>query len=580
MKPLDNVLNSVDLRPANEVMDLKRLGSLHSCRLSFVRTLMRKMGRESWQISRVRFDLDEKGYGVAIYRLETPYNQYHGVMFAQALDDDKRSDRVIAEAWDLTFGLIEGEIDDTLLEHLAANIPLQEAGRLHPRVIVLSRANKSLRNFAMFEERLAKGEQPDPEWISRVGYLYRTTAVYGNGKFGLADFACLHENSDFNLPFSAQMTGVYLLRHFSIQQLEHLAQARSPETACQLHPELRRYLGIGNSTGLGMAPFLINHPQLIAQWIFQRETALALALQQVPTEEDRVKLIALFHRAFQHLKETLSENDEQRERNIETRAALPNIVNWLENTSLVPTLWSELVSWSKNAMSLEAQELINTLIIELYPHLIDHLELSMGVDENLDLEPDMSLIRLRQLIETHYQWALSEDYTQEDSSYWFWYRSEEKEEPRMGVRHQEFGVEKEMQIAIAPRISIAYDAICQHLENAPKASVVDFLLENSRHKDIIRRIQTLVKMPYGEIHANLWHKDIKPMHLLRAKLAFFGASRFDPRSDRWVRITLFQGAPLVEELNHSPKCMDRFDDWAFPIQPQLALSNKNGEPSI
>ena len=341
------------------------------------------------------------------------------------------------------------------------------------------------------------------------------------------------------------MTGVYLLRHFSIEQLEHLAKMRSPKTACRLQPELRRYLGIGNSTGLGMAPFLINHPQLIAQWVIQRETALALALQQAPTEDDRVKLIELLNRASQHLKETHSENDDQRERNVETRTALPNIVNWLENTPLVPTLWAELVEWSKNAMSLEAQELINTLIMELYPHLIDHLELSMGVDENLDLEPDMSLIRLRQLIETHYQWALSEDYSQENSSYWFWYRSEEKEEPRMGVRHQEPGVEKEMQIAIAPRVSRTYDAICQHLENDAKASVVDFLLANPRHKDIIRRIQTLVKMPYEEIHANLWHKNIKPMHLLRAKLAFFGASRFDPRSDRWVRITLFQGAPLV-----------------------------------
>ena len=579
MKSLENVSNQIDLRPANEVMDLERLGSLHACRLSFVRTLMRKMGRESWQISRVRFDLDEKGYGVAIYRVETPHNQYHGVMFAQALEDDKRSDRVIAEAWDLTFGLVEGEIDEALLEHLAANIPLQEAGRLHPRVIVLSRANKSLRNFAMFEEMLAKGEQPDPEWISRVGYLYRTTAVYGNGKFGLADFACLHENSDFNLPFSAQMTGVYLLRHFSIEQLEHLAKVRSPETACRLHPELRRYLGIGNSTGLGMAPFLINHPQLIAQWVIQRETALALALQQVPTENDRVRLIELLNRASQHLKETHSENDEQRERNIDTRAALPHIVNWLENTPLVSTLWAELVDWSKNAMSLEAQELINTLIMELYPHVIDHLELNMGVDENLDLQPDMPLIRLRQLIETHYQWALSEDFSQEDSSYWFWYRSEEKEEPRMGVRNQEPGVEKEMQIAIAPRVSRTYDAICQHLENDSKASVVDFLLAHPRHKDIIRRIQTLVKMPYGEIHANLWHKDIKPMHLLRAKLAFFGAGRFDPRSDRWVRITLFQGAPLVEELNQSPKSTDPFDDWTFPVHPQPRVSDANGGSS-
>jgi len=40
-----------------------------------------------------------------------------------------------------------------------------------------------------------------------------------------------------------------------------------------MNTTLRRYLGIGNSTGLGMAPFLINHPQLIQQWILSRECA-------------------------------------------------------------------------------------------------------------------------------------------------------------------------------------------------------------------------------------------------------------------------------------------------------------------
>ena len=33
-------------------------------------------------------------------------------------------------------------------------------------------------------------------------------------------------------------------------------------------------LGIGNSTGLGMAPFIVNHPTLLNNWILARETAL------------------------------------------------------------------------------------------------------------------------------------------------------------------------------------------------------------------------------------------------------------------------------------------------------------------
>jgi len=555
------------LRPADEVMRLERLGSLHATRLSFVRSLVRQMARQRWQISRVRFDLDANGHGSAIYRLQTPHGRYHGVMFAQPLDDAKRSDRVIAEAWDVTFGLVEGDVDDSLLAQMAANVPLQEAGRQHPRVLVLSRANKSLRNFAHFVDALADGEQPDPAWLTRVGYLYRTTAVYGNGKFGLADFARLLDNPDFRRPFSAQMAGVYLLRHFSIEQVEHLAACRSADTACPLAPELRRYLGIGNSTGLGMAPFLIHHPQLIAQWITQRETALALALHQVPTEADRLALIALTRRAMRHLDETVTEDAEQTERNAATVAALPDVLTWLASVPLEADIWQQLVEWSARTLPLEAQELINTLLIELYPDQVDALEDQMGVAENLDLEPDMPLMRFRQLVETHYEWALAHDYQSREGAYWFWYRSADKEEPRLGVRHAEPGAEKQMPIAIGPRVAHTHQAVCEFLVEQPRATVVDFLLEHPRHKEVVRRVQSLVKAPYGDIHTNLWHRDMKPMHLLRTKLSFFGASRFDPKSDRWVRITLFQGAPLVEELNAEPQDLAEFDDWSFPLEP-------------
>ncbi len=148
-----------------------------------------------------------------------------------------------------------------------------------------------------YRAALAVGEQPDPAALTAVGYLYRTTAVYGNGKFGIADFARLERNTDFNRPFSAQMLAVYVLRQFSIEQLNHLARVQAPDTAVELAPELQRYLGIGNSTGLGMAPFLINHPQLIQQWIYGRERALACARLQPASDKCRNKLLALMLRA-------------------------------------------------------------------------------------------------------------------------------------------------------------------------------------------------------------------------------------------------------------------------------------------
>ncbi len=42
--------NALPLRPINQVMDLERLGAIHQSRLSFMRTLVRRIMRERWQI--------------------------------------------------------------------------------------------------------------------------------------------------------------------------------------------------------------------------------------------------------------------------------------------------------------------------------------------------------------------------------------------------------------------------------------------------------------------------------------------------------------------------------------------------
>ncbi|MDI9245935.1 hypothetical protein [Marinobacter sp. CHS3-4] len=566
-----DVQPQLKLRPADRVMNLVRLGSLHASRLSFSRSLVRQMAREDWTVTTVRNDLDEHGHGVVIYRLETPHHTYHGVVFSQHLAPEKRSDRVIAEAWDVTFALVEGAVEDTLLAQMAANVPLQEAGRQHPRLLVLSRANKSLRNFDHFVDALASGHQPNPAWLTRVGYLYRTTAVYGNGKFGIADYARLQKNPDFNRPFSAQMFAVYLLRHFSIQQIEHLARSRDPDRAVGLAPALQRYLGIGNSTGLGMAPFLINHPQLIQQWVYCRERALAWAREQPPTEGTRRELMTLLQRAHRHFMETVTEDNEQTQRNAATVASIASVIQWLDQMQATPNLWDELLDWADDNCSLEAQELINTLLIELYPDLIDAVEDELGCEEILELQPEMRATALKQMIESKFAWALDFDPKNPDHKYWFWYRSVEKEEPRLGVRLEEPGAEKELQLAIGPRIHRTYQLLDAFLDRSPRGSVVEFLMAHPGQKECVRRIQTMGATPYGEIQANLWHRDMKPMHLLRTKLSFFGASRFDPKSDRWVRVTLFQGAPLFSEL-FSEHGTDKarlalLDDWSFPTEP-------------
>lgn len=554
-------------------MELPRLGAFSSSRLSFARALIRKMGRQRWQITQSRFDLDANGYGEVIYRIQTPQARYHVVIFSRHLDDADRSDRVIAEAWDLTFGLVEGDVEEDLMESLSENIPLQEAGRQHPNLLVISRANRSVRNFSSFVDQLSQGQQPEDSLLKTAGYLYRTTAVYGNGKFGIADYARLKQNPDFRQPFSAQMTAVFVLRQFSIDQVEHIARNKS-SSAASLSDDLKRYVGIGNSTGLGMAPFLINHPLLINQWVHMRETALSLVKQEVAVEDVQHRLLSLMRRAIQSLEECDIENAEQRATNTQVVSELSMAAAWLEQVSADADLWLQLADWAEAAFTLETQELINTLLIELYPDHTDSLEDFMAAEESMDLVPDMPLIQLKQLIETYLDWALQVDLTSSDECYWFWYRSIEKEEPRLGIRGVDEGQEKELSLAIGPRIQRVHNNVDAHLESDSSALTIDYLMANPRDSDIVRRIQTMAGSAYGEIRANLWHREMKPMHLLRAKLSFLGAQRFDPRGDRWVRVTFFQGAPLIAELNAEPVDLLDFDDWSFALAPQINPEQK------
>ncbi|MBL6599864.1 MAG: hypothetical protein ISP41_13315, partial [Alphaproteobacteria bacterium] len=167
------------LRPPETVMRLARVGSFHPTRISFTRTLVRRMARENWRFERASFDLDANGIGTAIYRVDTPTAPVWFVVFADHLDPADRTDRVIAEKWDATFTLTMREPDAAEVARLRANIPLQEAGRCSSGEMVLSRANKSVRLFDHVVEALASGRQPDRAKILEVGYLVRTTAVYG-----------------------------------------------------------------------------------------------------------------------------------------------------------------------------------------------------------------------------------------------------------------------------------------------------------------------------------------------------------------------------------------------------------------
>ncbi|MCG8694982.1 MAG: hypothetical protein MI806_27560 [Minwuiales bacterium] len=547
---------AVPLRPPDEVMRLERLGSFHQTRISFMRSLLRRMAREAWQVTRDRFDLDDDGYGTAIYRVETPHGDFSLVAFSDALAPEERSDRVIAEKWDATFALTLGRPDEATIERLRQNVPKQEAGRCSARELVLSRANKSVRLFETVVASLAEGHQPPTTALAAVGYLMRTTAVYGNGKFGLADRPVLHDGPVLNGPFQAEMLTVYLIRNFTFDLVDHIAARRNPAGAVRLASGLKRMLGIGNATGLGMAPFLVGHPKLLDRWIAARETAIArVRAVEIAEPARRARFMALLDRARRYVADWRTDDARLAARIERLGPELAAFADWVEDGpwgSQRP--WDAIAGWARERLSVEAQEMMNSLILEPYPELVDDLENEMGSDERMATVPRMSLADLKRLIEDRYGWALTTDFDRPAAQHLFWYVSEEKLEPRLGERFHEPGADKEMRTGIARDVRRLYD----RLSGAADEMVAEFLLREPEWRHIVRRVQSLAHCDYAEIRDNLLAEDCLAIDLLRCKLSFFGASKFDPKSDRWVRITLYQGAPTVDDLSRADA-----DDWIF-----------------
>jgi len=554
------------MRPPAEVMRLACMGASFQTRISFMRRLIRRMYRERWRIERTRLDLDEEGYGTALYVVTTPERCYSLVCFSHYLEPEHRVDRVIAEAWDTTFSLFDGVPTDADIDRLAKQTPKQEAGRFQASDLVISRANKSLRLFGHVVNSLTQGGQPNPDLIDAVGYLMRTTAVYANGKFGTADRTRYADRPELAPPYQAEMLTVYLIRGFAVDLVEHLARCRAPDHAVTLDRRLKRHLGIGNATGLGMAPFLVSHPVLIHNWFHARETALAkIRFLEIATPDRLARFRVLLAQVERHIAEWNVDDELQTARIAALREGLRLMTEWTAEGSDIfqgSAPWDALYRRAKGAVSIEGQELLVSLLLEPYPELINELGEALQVDREEAFDPSMTVAEMRAIIDRHYDWALAVDFGDPRESQYFWYYSEEKMEPRRGTRLDELGAEKEMQIAVARDVSALRAALAEVHNDENMAT---FLMRHAELRHVTRRVQIGARYAYAEIRDNLIAESCGPIDILRGKLAVFGASKFDPKSDLWTRITMYQGAPLDDELD-----CDDADDWCFfPVKPVI-----------
>jgi len=541
---------NIELRDPNTIMKLSRLGSFHQSKLSFLRSFLNEF--KDWDYSRDLFNLDKNGYGEAVYSFKKGKRVYSLVCFANQIKDEERSDRVIATKWDAAFTLHDGVPSKDDIERLKNEVPKQEVGRLSFKELTLSRANKSVRVFNHVVDSLSEGKQPDLELLSKVGYLYRTTAVYGSGKFGLADRFRIKNREEINGPFRLEMMLVYLVRQFTFDQVNHVAHHKNPKTAVKLDKQICKNLGIGNSTGLGMAPFIVNHPTLLNNWILSRETALKKIREIKDVQDKDAELfIDCVKKSLTNITSWNTDSEYQQNK---IKSLLKNIrkfIDYIENSFDFKAEYpfNKIYLWLEQNVCEECIEYVVSIMMEPYNHIIEPLVSNMSSDEDkyFNIPTTRTVNELKKIIEKKYPNILDINFDQKESQQNFWFISKNKEEPRLADRFEEHGSELEQPLAIARDIKKLYEKLFLEKENL---TIAQFLSSNSEFRHVIRRAFIVEKFPYSEIQDNTIGKDIIPIDMLRLKLSFFGALKFDPRSDKWLRICMFQGAPLPTELKN------------------------------
>ncbi len=540
----------VQLRDPNTIMKLSRLGSFHQSKLSFLRSFLNEF--KDWEYKRDLFNLDKFGYGEAVYSFRKDKRTYSLVCFANEIKDNERSDRVIATKWDAAFTLHDGVPTQKDIDRLKNEVPKQEVGRLSFKELTLSRANKSVRVFNHVVEKLSEGKQPNLELLSKVGYLYRTTAVYGSGKFGLADRFRIKNREEINGPFRLEMMLVYLVRQFTFDQVNHVAHHKNPSKAVKLDKKICKNLGIGNSTGLGMAPFIVNHPTLLNNWVLSREIALK-KIREIKTVKKKES--DLFVDCIKKsLTNITSWNTDSEYQQIKIKNLLKDIKKFIKFIDKPFDFedeysFNKIYLWLENEVCEECIEYVVSMMMEPYNEITTPLitQMSSEEDKYFTIPSSRSLMELRNIIEKKYSNILKINFDKKQNTQNFWFISKNKEEPRLADRFEESGSELEQPLAIARDVKKLYEKL---LNTTNISTVAEFLSINPELRHIVRRVFIVEKFPYSEIQDNTIGKNIMPIDMLRLKLSFFGALKFDPRSDKWLRICMFQGAPLPDELKN------------------------------
>ena len=561
---------ALPLRPAEAIMTPAGLSAFKASRLSFLRCMIGRMVAERWRIAPRRFDLDAEGRGTVIYEITTPDQPLYFVVFSDNLPPEHRTDRIIENHYDGEAFLCIGEPDDTRIEAQRGAFADFLLGRSDIGTLGWTRVNRSGRVFDRIVAALADGRQPDIEKLASAGYLMRNNGFWGSGRHGTAVMAAFSPQEFLGLPYHADLLTLFMWRHFSVDLVEHIARCQNPEAA-RLDPELKRLIGVGNASGLGLIPYVIRHPKRINHWVTVRETAIARckAIPVAPDGTEVADLERLIARAIAYYASGIQVRGGIFISSAELVAGLEALLKPMQELREHGTIdgraserpWTTLCEWAARHVPQECLELLHSSLIEIHAEVAESLkdQFLAVIDGATDVEPGQRVAALRALLQRHYGWALALDLDDPEARKHFWYLSLDNLEPRHGLRGVDPGEDFETFVDVTGEIQ----ALDRDLAGvAPDQTVGEFLFGHPQHRTIVERVQSVAALPYAEVRANVLSDDFEPCHLIRFLLTQYGMEKLDPQSRLWVRGTFLQGAPTADDIAAGVD-----GDWIFPMTP-------------
>jgi hypothetical protein len=547
-------------------MNPQVLGAMQPTNLSFSRALVRRMAEERWNIECTTLGLDQRGSGEACYRVDTGSQVFSLVVFAFEPLRDERTPRIIGKNWDMMCALLEGDADPERVEQTRRELPKLYAGRAASGTLTWCRANQSLRAFDHVVSRLASGRQPEIARLARVCYLMRNAGIDANGTFGTRSFLSYEPGSPLAEPYYAQLLSAYLMREFSFDAAEAAARHVNP-AAVRLDPQIKRFLGLGNASGLGLVLWVNSHPRLVDHWLDLRETTLAEArtLAVTPTDVDR--LLELLRRCIRYREEDRVDYSSLTSSATVAAELSGEVVPLVEELATRvsagdPTdegAFGALADELHGRVDAETAEALNGILIDLVTEKCPPAAGTLHASEVLTGDPTMTVAELRALIQEHYAWALSMDLDGPEAERYVWYKSADAEEPRRGPAEE---VPPGFDLTLdLPRHVVRLDGLLAGEEGIDTA---EFLLRHPEERAWVERIQGLAGHDYHSPHMDMRSERFLPIQIIRlVNSAFYGIDKTKDFKGRIVRGVLYHGAPTRSELASGEGA-----DWHFPQEPR------------